>query len=137
MKSVMKYRQSQKIGEIGEALVSAGYVRLDQQAKVLGLSRSTTWTLVKHSHKASGLTANVINRMLAAPQLPPTVREKINEYVRERLAGMYGHDRMQRRRFASRLVNLFWEIEVSEEQSRNKRERRGARHSRHGLVTTR
>jgi|SRR5262245_51345064 len=103
MASVSKSRQAQKIGEIADALVRVGYVTLDQQAKALGLCRSTTWTVVKRSHKASGLTANVINRMLAAPQLPPPVREKINEYVRERLAGTYGHGSMQLRKFARRV----------------------------------
>ena len=37
----MKARQSSKIHEIGEALMSVGVVALDAQAKVLGLPRST------------------------------------------------------------------------------------------------
>src|SRR5262249_11704985 len=45
--SRMKARQSAKIREIAEALVCAGFVKLDAQAKVLGLCRSTTWTILK------------------------------------------------------------------------------------------
>jgi hypothetical protein len=74
-----------------------------RQAKALGLCRSTTWTLVKGCHKASGLSARLIKRMLASPELPPPVRERIHEYVRERLEGVYGHNKMQLRKFAWRL----------------------------------
>ena len=64
---------------------------LDDQANALGLSRSTTWTILKGRHKASGLSADIINRMLAAPRLPPLVRAKVLEYVEEKTAGRYGH----------------------------------------------
>ena len=103
MASVTKSRQAQKIGEIADALVSVGYMTLNQKGNVLGLCRSTTWTVINHTHKASGLSAALINRMLDAPQLPSPVREKINEYVRERLEGKYGHSTVQLRRFARRL----------------------------------
>jgi hypothetical protein len=69
--AMMKARQSSKIRELAEAVISAGFLTLDEQAKALGLSRSTAWTVRKTSHKASGLTASIINRMLAAPELPP------------------------------------------------------------------
>src|SRR5262245_31864756 len=101
--SEMKARQSSKIREFENALITAGYKTLDQQAKVLGLSRATTWTLLKGSHKASGLSAAVINRMLEAPQLPSLVQAKIIEYVQERIAGLYGHNKAQVRRFVALL----------------------------------
>ncbi len=88
----MKARQSSKIRELAEAVKSAGFLTLDEQAKALGLSRSTAWTIRKASHKASGLSASIINRMLAAP-----------EYVEEKTAGLYGGSRSQRRKFAARL----------------------------------
>ena len=100
----MKARQSGKIRELAEALKSAGFVTLDEQAKALGLSRSTAWTIRKASHKASGLSASIINRMLAAPQLPPLARTKILEYVEEKAAGLYGGSRSQRRKFAAHLI---------------------------------
>src|SRR6266498_2925536 len=99
----MKGRQSSKIRELAEAVKSAGFLTLDEQAKALGLSRSTAWTIRKASHKASGLSASIINRMLAAPDLPPLARSKILEYVDEKAAGLYGGTRSQRRKFAARL----------------------------------
>ena len=99
----MKARQSTKIRELAEVLKSAGFVTLDGQAKALGLSRSTAWTIRKASHKASGLSASIINRMLAAPELPSLARTKILEYVEEKAAGLYGGSRSQRRKFAARL----------------------------------
>src|SRR5258706_7419222 len=103
MVAARKARQSAKIKEIADSLRSVGYLKLDQQAKALGLGRSTTWTLVRTSHKGSGLSAAVINRMLQAPEVPPVVRDKILEYLRERLAGLHGHNPSQCRRFAARL----------------------------------
>jgi len=99
----MKARQSLKIRELGEALTAEGLVTLDEQAIALGLCRSTTWTILKGNHKSSGLSATVINRMLAAPQLPPLVRSKILEYVEDKTAGLYGHSKAQVSRFTARL----------------------------------
>src|SRR6266481_1348141 len=47
-----RVRQRRKIEEIGEALARAGYTSLDAQARVLGLSRSTTWTVLTGVHKS-------------------------------------------------------------------------------------
>jgi hypothetical protein len=99
----MKARQSSKIRELAEAVKFAGLLTLDEQAKALGLSRSTAWTIRKASHKASGLSASIINRMLASPELPALARTKILEYVEEKAAGLYGGSRSQRRKFAARL----------------------------------
>ena len=96
-------RQLSKIRELAETVEAAGFLTLDEQAKILGLPRSTAWTIRRGSHKASGLSATIINRMLAAPTLPPLVRAKILEYVQEKAAGLYGGSRSQCRRFAARL----------------------------------
>lgn len=101
----MKARQSSKIRELAEAVEAAGFVTLDEQAKVLGVARSTAWTIRRASHKASGLSASIINRMLAAPELPLLVRAKILEYAGEKAAGLYGGSQNQRRRFTARLSN--------------------------------
>src|SRR5947208_776667 len=87
----MKKRQAHKIRELGEALVSEGFLTLDQQATALELCRSTASTILRAHHKASGLSAAVINSMLAAPELPPRVRTKILEYVEKKIARSYGH----------------------------------------------
>ncbi len=99
----MKARQSSKIRELGDALIDAGLLTLDEQATALGLCRSTTWTIFRANHKASGLSATIINRMLMSPQLPPLARAKIVEYVQEKAAGLHGHNKMQLRRFDARL----------------------------------
>jgi predicted DNA-binding transcriptional regulator AlpA len=59
--------QTTKIRELREALIGTGYVRLDDQASVLGLSRSTTWTIMHGKHKTAGLSASVVKRILAQP----------------------------------------------------------------------
>jgi hypothetical protein len=99
----MKARQACKIRELAEAVEAAGFVTLDEQAQVLGLPRSTAWTIRRGSHKSSGLSASIINRMWVAPMLPLLVRAKILEYVKEKSAGMYGGSPVQRRRFTARL----------------------------------
>jgi hypothetical protein len=99
----MKARQSIKIKEIKSALIESGYVTLDQQAKALGLARSTTWTILTAAHKSSGLSAATINCILRSPQLPPIVGTKVFEYVKEKSAGLFGHSELQRRRFIAGL----------------------------------
>ena len=92
-----------KIRELAETVEAAGFLTLEEQAKILGLPRSTVWTIRRGSHKASGLSASIIKRMLAAPTLPPLVRAKILEYVQEKVAGLYGGSQRQCRRFADLL----------------------------------
>src|SRR5262245_34462076 len=102
----VKARQSSKIRELGDALVTSGFHTLNEQAHALGLPRSTTWTILRGKHKASGLSAAVINQMLAAPQIPQLVRARILEYVEEKAAGSYGHSKIQLRRFVARLESI-------------------------------
>src|SRR5947209_7394503 len=99
----MKARQTWKLRQVADALIAAGFVSLGEQAKVLGLGRSTTWTVLGANHKGSGLSAAIANRILAAPRLPPLVRSALVEYVAEKAAGFYGGSVAQRRRFAERL----------------------------------
>ena len=102
--SGQKDRQVLKIKELKDALVTAGYVSLDEQADALGLSRSTTWTILKAKHKNYGLSAAVINRVLRNPDLNSRIRTKIIEYIREKTSGSYGHNHMQLRRFIRQLT---------------------------------
>ena len=100
----MKARQSIKLQEIANALVSAGFLSLDAKAKILGLGRSTTWTLLNGNHKSSGLSARVIGRILAEPSLPADVRAKVLEYIEEKASGRYGHSARRRKKFISALA---------------------------------
>jgi hypothetical protein len=102
--SELKTRQAHKIAEIRKALVDAGMHSLDLQATALGLSRSTTWAMLhRQCHKASGISAVTIKRMLASPNLPPSARRAIEEYVYEKLLGAYGHNRGVLKQFRAKL----------------------------------
>jgi hypothetical protein len=100
----LKARQSSKIREIGEALMTAGFVSLNAQAQVFGLPRSTAWTILSAKHKGTGLSARIICRMLSSGKLPVLVRAKIIEYAEEKAAGIYGGTERQRRRFTAKLT---------------------------------
>ena len=101
--SEMKERQSARIAEIREALVAGGFDTLSKQAAVLRLSKSTAWAVLQAHHKSSGLSASVINRILRSPELPPTARRVIEEYVHEKLLGAYGHSASALMRFRGQL----------------------------------
>ena len=98
-----RIQQRLKIEEIGTTLAECGFVALDEQAYVLGLSRSTTWTVLRAMHKNSGLSAMTINRMLATGRLPPRVRQKLLEYIAAKMSGAYGDQEHRLKAFASRI----------------------------------
>src|SRR6476619_1850442 len=85
-----KTRQAAKLAEIREALVAAGCDSAAKQAVALGVSRPTACALLNRDKK-DGPSAVVIKRILASPHLPPTARRKVEEYVEEKIAGLYGH----------------------------------------------
>ena len=104
-----RIQQRLKIEEIGTTLAECGFVALDEQAYVLGLSRSTTWTVLRARHKNSGLSAMTINRMLATGRLPPRVRQKLLEYIAAKMSGAYGDQEHCLKAFASKIspVHMF------------------------------
>jgi hypothetical protein len=73
---------------ISAALIASGYTSLDQQAKALGLHRSTAWTIVKAKHKLDRLSTKTTKRILANPDLPPSVRCVMPQYLAERHAAL-------------------------------------------------
>jgi hypothetical protein len=101
--SQLRAKQTSKIADIRKALIAAGVVSSTKQAVALGLSRSTAWAVLKGGHKGSGLSAKIIRRILKSPNLPPTVRIIVEEYVREKLLGAYGHSTAALRLFHTRL----------------------------------
>jgi len=103
MKRAETARQMRKIAEFRDVLIQEGHLTLAAQAAALGLGRSTTWAVLRANHKASGLSASIIVRMLKAPHLPSSVREKVVEYLEEKRAGSYGHNKRQIERFAAGL----------------------------------
>jgi len=102
--SKLKVRQRSKIAEIRAALVETGHVALDEQAATLGLSRSTAWSVLRPNHKSSGLEARTISRILRSPRLPRLVRQRMLEYLQEKIRGLYGHSERRRREFAECLM---------------------------------
>jgi hypothetical protein len=100
---IAKARQAAKLAAIRQTLIAAGFRTLDAQSGALGLGRSSTYATLKAQHKASGLSARVINRMLASPDLPPAVRAIVLEYIEEKLAGLYGHRPFRLKQFSARL----------------------------------
>jgi len=94
-----KERQALKLAEIREALVAAGYNTTAKQAAVLGIGRSTAWWLLNHNKRA-GPSAKVIKRILLSPQMPKRVRRKVEQYVEEKVRGVYGHSEQRTRWFS-------------------------------------
>ena len=73
-----------RLQDISEALTESGYTKLDQQAKALGINRSTAWTIVKVKHKLGRLSSKTTSRILANPETPPAVRDVVRQYLAER-----------------------------------------------------
>ena len=73
-----------RIQQISEALIASGYTSLDEQARALGIHRSTAWTIIKTKHKLGRLSAKTTSRILANPDTPPMVRVVVQRYLAER-----------------------------------------------------
>ena len=99
-----KARQAAKLAEIREALIAAGCDTTAKQASVLGVGRSTAWALL-NLNKRAGPTAIVIKRILSSPNLPPVARRKVEEYVEEKIGGLYGHSERRNQLFRDKLRN--------------------------------
>src|SRR5262249_38040984 len=75
---------SVKLHHISEALIASGYTTLDDQAKALGIHRSTAWTIIKTKHKLGRLSTKTTKRILANPATPASVRALVQRYLAER-----------------------------------------------------
>src|SRR5262245_42086049 len=91
-------RLAAKLAQIRTALIEAGYDTVAKQAAAFGLRRSTTWALLNQGTRA-GPSAKVIKRILSSPLLPLAARRKIQEYVKEKSGGRYGHSKRRARAF--------------------------------------
>src|SRR6516164_8330680 len=56
-----KARRSIKLREVEVALRRAGLIALDEQARALGLSRTTTWKILRGNRRSSEPSAATIN----------------------------------------------------------------------------
>jgi len=62
-----------RLQDISAALIACGYTKLDQQAKALGVHRSTAWTIMKTKHnqqhaRKSGVAAVRPDSFTSVPQ---------------------------------------------------------------------
>ena len=80
-------RRAVPIQAIADALVAAGYISLDKQAKALGIHRATAWTIIRKKHKLGRLNRPTAQRILENPDTPPTVRAIIQQTLGERFDG--------------------------------------------------
>ena len=79
-----RLRQTTTVEQIADALIADGYTSLDQQAKALGIHRSTAWTIIKTKHKLGRLNVKTTQKILANPETPPAVRTVVEKYLIER-----------------------------------------------------
>ena len=103
--SEAKARQVSKLAEIRNALVAAGYDTAAKQALALGVSRPTAWALLNRDRRA-GPSSVIIKRILLSPNVPPAARRKVEEYVEEKIAGLYGHTEVRRRWFRDQVDDI-------------------------------
>jgi hypothetical protein len=101
--SHLKTKQTEKLVTIRASLVAIGLTSLSAQAQALGLSRSTAWHILNGRHKSSGLSASIIARILSSPTLPKETRNIVQDYIQQKVAGAYGHDRRRVQSFRKRL----------------------------------
>jgi hypothetical protein len=105
-KSVKLREQQSRILEISEILSRYGHRTVDQQARILNLPRSTAWTILRPTHKYSGLSVGVLLRMLNSAELPPEARQKVLDYLHEKAEGRFGSNRNCQRRFKIKAKQL-------------------------------
>ena len=100
-----KARQAAKIEEVRRALIVAGYRTTAEHAFVLGVTRSTAWALLNRDRRA-GPSAIVLKRILSSQNLPQAVRRKVEEYIKEKIAGRYAHHERRVRWFRDQFPTI-------------------------------
>ena len=98
VRSRAKRRQASKLAEIRQALVAAGFDTVRRQATALGVTPPTAWALLNRD-KRTGPSAKIIKRILSSPNLPTAVRRRVEEYIEQKIEGVYGHNEARRRWF--------------------------------------
>ena len=102
--SKAKAKQASKLAETRKALIAAGCDTTAKQAAALGVSRPTAWVVLNRDKRA-GPSSIVIKRILSSPNLPWAARRKVEEYVAEKIAGLYGHSEDRVRWFGDQFAS--------------------------------
>jgi hypothetical protein len=90
------------IPELRAALDAVGADTLAVRARVLGIGRSTCFSIFyDNSRKGRGISARVLVRMLRSPHLPASAREAVVQYATAK-ARNYQIER-NRRKFVAKL----------------------------------
>ena len=97
----VKARQASKLVQIREALVSAGCDTTAKQAVALGVGRSTAWALLNLDQRVWSS-----KRILSSPNLPVVARRKVEEYVKEKSHGLYGHSERRSQAFGDQFDDV-------------------------------
>ena len=92
------------LAEIRDALSMLGYDSAAKQGIALGVNRKTAWNVLNRD-RGAGPSVAVIKRILSSPRLPPFVRRKVQRYVEEKIAGLYGHSNHRTRSFRDQFRN--------------------------------
>jgi hypothetical protein len=80
-----KYRARKiAIQPIANAVIEAGFTSLDAQAKALGISRSTAWTIMKAKHKLGRLNCKTAQCILTNANTPVSVRQLVQTMLDDR-----------------------------------------------------
>jgi hypothetical protein len=111
-----KALQAAKLAEIREALVAAGYDTTAKQGAILGVCRATAWVVLNRDKRA-GPSISVIKRILSSPHVPPAVRRKVEEYIEDRIGGLYGHCESATRAFRNQFDTRRRNLELSKSNS--------------------
>jgi hypothetical protein len=111
-----KARQAAKLAEIREALVASGYDTTAKQGAILGVCRATAWVVLNRDKRA-GPSISVIKRILSSPNVPPAVRCKVEEYIEDRIDGLYGHSESATRAFRNQFDTRRRNLELSKSNS--------------------
>jgi hypothetical protein len=56
--------------------------------------------LLLNRDKRAGPSAKIIKRILSSPQIPKRVRRKVEQYVEEKVRGIYGHSEQRTQWFS-------------------------------------
>jgi DNA invertase Pin-like site-specific DNA recombinase len=83
LRHLQRERSTRKISvqPIAAALIEAGCTSLDAQARALGLSRSTVWTIMKAKHKLGRLNTKTAHCILTNADTPVLVRAAIERML--------------------------------------------------------
>ena len=99
-----KAKQASKLEEIRAALMAAGFDTAAKQAIVLRVGRSTAWALLNRDKGAGLRQCDQTHSFVAGPS--GSRATKVEEYVKEKGRGLYGHSELRSEAFSDQFPDL-------------------------------